>query len=353
MGVTTVNGKIKKEDLGVTLPHEHLFINSMYEFKSPKETVAEKLSNQKLTIQNLYLAINNPWYIKDNLLLDNEKLAASELVKFKEVGGSTIIEVSSIGCGRSPEAIRNVSNITGVNIIMGCGYYLEETLPHWIFKKSKSELVKEIINEIQYGIKGTNIKPGIIGEIGIGNSIGIWEKKSLEIAVKVQKETGLAISIHIQAVPTILNFNGELLGIEVLDFIEKAGANLNKVVIGHTDAKVEIRYIKKIINYGAYAELDHFSKDLYFENNDFIMDRDMDRVIAIKELIDCGLVRKILISQDTVFKTDLTSYGGQGYGHILNNIVPLMLKKGIKREDIDTIIVKNPAELLNIDEKYL
>ena len=79
----------------------------------------------------------------------------------------------------------------------------------------------------------------------------------------------------------------------------------------------------------------------------------MDRVIAIKELIDCGLVRKILISQDTVFKTDLTSYGGQGYGHILNNIVPLMLKKGIKREDIDTIIVKNPAELLNIDEKYL
>ena len=248
MGITTVNGKIKKEDLGVTLPHEHLFINSMYEFKSPKETVAEKLSNQKLTIQNLYLAINNPWYIKDNLLLDNEKLAASELVKFKEVGGSTIIEVSSIGCGRSPEAIRNVSNITGVNIIMGCGYYLEETLPHWIFKKSKSELVKEIINEIQYGIKGTNIKPGIIGEIGIGNSIGIWEKKSLEIAVKVQKETGLAISIHIQAVPTILNFNGELLGIEVLDFIEKAGANLNKVVIGHTDAKVEIRYIKKIIN---------------------------------------------------------------------------------------------------------
>lgn len=352
MAIITVNGEIKKEDLGVTLPHEHLFISSMYEFKGPYEAVKEKISNQKLTIKNLYFAINNPWSIKDNLLLNDEKLATSEVVKFKEVGGSTIIEVSSIGCGRSPKAIRNVSINAGVNIIIGCGYYLEETLPQWVFKKSKSDLIKEIINEIYYGIRGTNIKPGIIGEIGIGSNLGIWEKKSLEIAVKVQKETGLAISIHIQAVPTISNYKNRPLGIEVLNFLEKAGADLNKVIIGHTDAKVDLKYIKKIINHGAYAELDHFSKDFYFENNDFLMDRDVDRVIAIKKLIDSGFVGKILISQDTVFKTDLTAYGGQGYTHILNNVIPLMLKKGISRQDIDTIMIKNPAELLNIDKRY-
>ncbi len=353
MAVITVNGEINKESLGITLMHEHLFVDSRFEYKSFQEIVKEELGKQKVNISNLHLLKKNPYIVEDNLFLSDENLAVSELLEFKKSGGGTILEVSSIGIGRSPVAIKNVSTITGINIIMGCGHYLEETLPDWVFKKSEKELIKEIVSEIHYGVDKTNIKPGIIGEVGIGPIIEEWDKKSLRVSAKVHQETGLPISVHIQAVPSVSNFSGGLNGVEVLNILEKSGVNLNKVVICHTDAKIDIKYIKNIIDLGAYAEFDHIGKEFYYEESDFLMDRDMDRVHAIKELIESGYAKRILISQDLCYKTDLTAYGGFGYSHILNNIVPIMLKKGIKREDIDNIMIKNPMSLLDVGEKYL
>ena len=78
------------------------------------------------------------------------------------------------------------------------------------------------------------------------------------------------------------------------------------------------------------------------------MDSDMDRVEALAELVRSGYEKRILISQDVCFKTDLVAYGGWGYAHILNNVVPMMVKRGISRESIHTIMVSNTAELLDI-----
>ena len=66
-----------------------------------------------------------------------------------------------------------------------------------------------------------------------------------------------------------------------------------------------------------------------------------------------GYNEKILISQDICLKTDLTAYGGLGYAYILNDFIPLLIKKGVTREAINKIMVNNPAELLDIEEKYL
>lgn len=349
MSIITVNGEINKKDLGITMMHEHLFLSSMFEFMDSEEITQKNLSDQKINIKNLYLLRKNPWLLKDNLILSDENIAAEELMEFKKAGGNTIVEQSSIGIGRSPKSLLNISRITGLNIVMGCGFYLKETQNNLVLSSSKSQLMKEVVNEINYGVGKANIKPGIIGEIGVSSTIEEWDKKSLEVAAGAQKETGLAISIHIQAVPTIPGFKGDLMGIKALGILEKAGAKMDKVCICHTDAKIDIRYIKKILDFGAYVELDHFSKDLYFEDNDFLMDRDFDRIIAIKELIDCGYINKILISQDNCFKTDLINFGGQGYAHILNNIIPAMMRKDITKKEINTIIIKNPSEFLDVN----
>jgi phosphotriesterase-related protein len=39
-------------------------------------------------------------------------------------------------------------------------------------------------------------------------------------------------------------------------------------------------------------------------------------------------------------------YGGHGYAHILRNIVPQMLVRGITREQIHTMLVENPKRIL-------
>ncbi len=53
-----------------------------------------------------------------------------------------------------------------------------------------------------------------------------------------------------------------------------------------------------------------------------------------------------LISSDMCKKHRLRSYGGPGYAHILENIVPLMKEKGISENNIHSILLENPKKLL-------
>ena len=53
-----------------------------------------------------------------------KKLAIKEAVRFKLAGGCTIVEMSSIGLSRDPLGLARISRATGLNIIMGTGFYL-------------------------------------------------------------------------------------------------------------------------------------------------------------------------------------------------------------------------------------
>lgn len=351
MSVVTVNGKVKKEELGITLPHEHLFVDLRYIYKETSEIMQREKGKEKLNIKNLNIVRRNPLLIEDNLFLSNEKLILDELLEFKKAGGKTIVDLTTDDIGRSPLSIKNISNILGINVVMGCGYYMKSTLPSDIFKRKDTDLTKELIKEINYGVRGTGIKPGIIGEVGMSHVIGEWEERLLRIVAEVHKESGLPISVHILAVP-VLGSLGKLQGLKVLKILEKAGVELDRVIICHVDAKIDMAYIRDVLDKGSYIEFDHFGPDYYIEDSDFLLDRDFDRINAIRELIGLGYLKKILISQDICLKTDLISYGGFGYGHILNNLVPIMKKKGIDQDAINTIMVKNPQEILDIDEKY-
>jgi phosphotriesterase-related protein len=353
MPVITVNGIVNWIELGLTLPHEHLFMDLSFVCETSEEAGKKKYFNEKISLNNLHLLKYDQGALKDNLILDDEETAVVEVSKFRTAGGKTIVEQSSIGAGRSPQSLKNISKRTGINIVMGGGYYLKQSLPDEILRTGESELIIKMVNEIRFGADGTGIRPGMIGELGIGPKIEAWDKKLLKAAAKTQTETGLPISIHIQAVPVLSGFSGRLNGIDVLNILEKSGADINKTVICHTDARIDLEYIRNIIDFGAYAEFDHFGKDFYYPQTGFLMDRDIDRLAALKELIDLGLTRKVLISHDVCLKTDLTAYGGQGYAHLLNGIVPMMIKNGIAGEDINTIMVENPKKLLDIEEKYL
>ena len=323
MAVMTVSGPVPKEALGVTLPHEHFFIDVRWACATTTEATGVALLEEPLTMRRLGALKRNPTVMKDNLFLSDPDLMAAEAMEFRKAGGRTIVDQSSVGTGRSPMAIRNLANVTGINVVMGCGFYLHGGLP-----------------------------ATIIGEIGVRPSIEDWERKSLRVAAQAHRESGLPISIHVQAVPTIPGFTGEPNGLAVLDLLEEYGVRPDKVIISPTDAKIHLEYMKAIMDRGAYAEFDHIGEEFYIDSADFHMASDMDRVQALAELVGSGCVQRILISQDVCFKTDLVAYGGWGYGHILNNVVPMMLKRGISRESIHTIMVSNPADLLDVESTH-
>jgi phosphotriesterase-related protein len=352
MAIMTVSGPVPKESLGVTLPHEHFFVDLRWACEKPTETARVTLWEEPVTMCRLGTLKRNPLVIKDNLVLSNPDLMMTEVLEFKKAGGKTVIDQSSVGAGRSPTAIRDMANLTGINIVMGCGFYLKGGLPAAIIDENEEKLVQTVLEEIRFGVGDTGIRPGIIGEIGVRPTIEEWERKSLRVAAKAHCESGLPISIHVQAVPAIPGFVNKPNGLAVLDLLEEYGVRLDKVIISHTDAKINLDYIKAIMDRGAYAEFDHIGEEFYIDSAGFRMDSDLDRVEALAELVGSGYEKRILISQDVCFKTDLVAYGGWGYAHILNNVVPMMIRHNISRESIHTLMVGNPADLLDVDSKY-
>jgi phosphotriesterase-related protein len=353
MAVITVNGPVDKEALGITLTHEHLFVDLSFTFKEPADPALRAYRNKDVSPADLRVLKYELGAIKSNLILDNAGLAAAELAYFRRAGGGAIVEQSSFGAGRREKEIRSISRRTGLHVVVGGGFYVRESLPASIVGASEDTLARRMIQEMEAGIGGTGIRPGIIGEIGISAQIGEWDGKVLRAAARAQKETGRPISVHIQAVPTLREFSGALNGLEALGILEKAQADLNRVIVCHTDARIDLEYLRAIISRGSYAELDHFGKDFYFTESGFLMDRDMDRVQAVRQLVEDGRTERVLMSQDVCLRTDLVAYGGFGYGHILEHIVPVMKRNGINAEAIQTIMVENPQRLLDVKADYV
>jgi phosphotriesterase-related protein len=347
----TVSGPVPKEALGVTLTHEHLFIDLRWACLPPAGAVEAALLEEPVSMRRLGALRRDPLRMKDNLLFSDPELMAAEALEFKKAGGRTIVDQSSVGTGRSPEAIRNLANLTGLNVVMGCGFYLFGSLPAATINESEAKLAEMVLREIRHGVGDTGIRPGIIGEIGVRPDIEDWERKSLRVAAQAHRESGLPISVHVQAVPTIPGFADTPNGLQALDLLEKHGVPPDRVIISHTDAKIHLGYMKAIMDRGAYAEFDHIGKEFYLDSADFIMDSDWDRVQALAELVAGGYEKRLLVSHDFCFKMDLVAYGGWGYAHLLNNIVPMMVRRGIGRQAIQTIMADNPARLLDVEGK--
>jgi phosphotriesterase-related protein len=102
----TVSGPVPKEALGVTLTHEHLFIDLRWACLSPEGAVQAALQEEPVSMRRLGILHRDPMLLKDNLVFSDPELMAAEALEFKKAGGRTIVDQSSVGTGRSPEAIR-------------------------------------------------------------------------------------------------------------------------------------------------------------------------------------------------------------------------------------------------------
>lgn len=344
MSIQTVAGIIEPEDLGVTLPHEHLFLdlrNQFTEFSDPEKNAVSK---QNVNINNLGRLRLNPYAVKDNLVLEDMDAAVEEALLFKKAGGQTIIECTSIGIKRQPEKLLELAQRTGLHIVAGSGYYTQDTHPEKMAEWSPEEIAEQIVIEFVDGINGSDIKAGVIGEIGTSQQIHPDEKKNLLAAAIAFKKVNAPIHVH--------TYPWGKAGLEAIDVLISNGVDPDKIVVCHLDVEPDIHYIEAVVQKGVYVEFDNFGKEFVIEPSERgfaggIFIRDLDRVRIIRQLINRGFTNRLLITNDICLKTMLCCYGGWGYAHILNNIVPLMLSEGIDQAIIDQIIIDNPRNLFS------
>lgn len=339
----TVNGKLAKEDLGIVMPHEHIFIDLTTFYSNKKIEGIDNAATVKVEIGNLGILDRDPYAFRDNLIIDNIKIQIDEIMRFKKAGGSTVVDATSIGIGRNPVLLKKIAMATGLNIVVGSGYYVESTHPEYIGKMEAEEIANFIERDFTLGIDNTGIKAGVIGEIGISEVFTENEKKVLRASAIAQKHTGAGILVHIN--PWTVS------GVEAAQIVLDCGVDPQKVCICHVDVEGREEYIEELLKMGIFIEFDNFGKEYYVDKKVrrpgyglFISDT--KRVDIIRRLIAKGYLKQILLSCDVCLKTLLRTYGGWGYDHLLVNILPMMEEAGITKEQIDCMLKTNPAEFL-------
>lgn len=328
--INTVLGEIDERKLGVCSSHEHVFIDMR---KCVDITGNEgKHFYEKVDMSNRVETFSDPYGILDNALLEGVADAVCEMNYFKEYGGNTVIDCTLDEIGRDPLALREVSEQSGVNIVLGCGHYYHKAHFPYVKNATVEELAEEMRRDILVGIGDSGIKAGVIGEIGTSATVSDDEKKVLRAAGIVGAETGKAIHVHTD----LYTENGY----EIVDILTKEGAAPEKICIDHVDVKLRPDYIRDLLNMGVYVEFDDFGKE-FFSDGERRFAYDLERILLLRRLIDEGYGKKILICNDICLKTMWKKYGGLGYAHILRDVRKMAVKNGISEEIYDSMLTEN------------
>lgn len=338
--VIAAGGPIGVDRLGVILPHEHVLIDlDCYWDPAGSEEAADP--DRPVTMELLgRLRFDPVGVTRSNLRLDEEEVALHELKLFKESGGSAIVDLTPRGTNPRPQRVAELARQAHVHLILGTGYYLSSTHPAEIAEWSEEQIAGRLASDVTEGFGESALRAGIIGEIGTSDPITESETRILRAAAMAQRDTGVSLNVHLQE----WGANGHT----ILDLIESADGDVTRTVLSHLDSRLDIEYHRSLLDRGAWVEYDLFGTEEYRIREGRRNPTDEERLEAITELMKMGFGDRLLLSSDVCTKTQLVSYGGPGYGHLLSNVVPRLSSAGFSIDDVQALIESNPARMLAV-----
>jgi len=310
--VQTVLGSIPASKLGFTLPHEHICPSSA----GLMQTWPELFGGRANFIAKVV-----------------DKLKA-----LKEEGGvSTIVDCTTADIGRDIRLLEEVSRKSGVQIVACTGHWLFPSLS--MQARTADELAQFFGLEIERGIEGTGIKPGVIKVATDHEGVTPFLEKALRAAARASKATGVPVTTHTNAADRI--------GEKQAEIFEQEGLSPASVCLGHCDDSTDMSYLTGLTKRGYTIGMDHISWGTRGEK--FLSWQ--QRAETIKKLVDAGFGDRIFVSHDWYFGTSLAPTGAMdamdkmnpdGMLLISRKAIPYLKQLGVSEQQIRTISVENP-----------
>jgi phosphotriesterase-related protein len=313
--VNTVSGPIDTADLGFTLMHEHIIVQS----PNVKENfpVADRAAEIKKAIDK----------VKD----------------VQSRGVKTLVDLTP-GDWRDIPFVQEVVEATGMQVIVATGIYWE--VPHYfraISQRTVDHFAELFVGDIEKGITDTGVKAGIIkcasDEPGVTPDV----ERILRASAKAHRATGVPISTHTHAAS-----RG---GLPQQDVFESEGVDLSRVVIGHSGDSEDIEYLKRLIERGSYIGMDRFGIDLFLPTD--------KRVATIAKLCEMGYAEKMVLSHDASCYFDWydrallqQSVPDWHFNFIPDRVIPALREAGVNEEQITTMTVDNPRRVFERQGAY-
>ena len=297
----TVTGPVAVGELGVTLPHEHIFVD---------------LSKVNRNIATLF---------------DDLERMVHETGRFRDAGGGTLVDVTPRNVGRRPELLHVVAERTGLNVVMSTGWYREPWYEPIVTRSSVDACAAMLVEEITSGVTGTDIRAGIIGEMGTDDAwLTPLEERGFRAAARAHLRTGLTITTHA--------FGCDV-GLRQLDLLMEEGVPPGRVIVGHCDTWLDPGYLDALLDRGAWIQFDTIRV-----RNEWDFARRADQ---LERIVRAGQGHQVLLSQDICFRDLLATNGGRGYTCLLDDFLPWLVARGtIDGPTARRFVTHNPQRAL-------
>ena len=311
MTVMTVTGPIPAEQLGITTIHEHLFSDLTRDYSS------------------------------GDRILNNPELTYQELMLFKNAGGTTVVDQTTGGLKghdndilttKHPLAVREMAERTGLNIVLGTGWYREPYYEKRLYRMKTNDIADELVTDVEQGIEGTDVRAGLLGEIGAHFTwVSPVEERMFRAVARAHEQTGITIATHALFWPV---------GLDELDLLEEEGVDLKRVIVGHCQSFPDHSYHAEIAKRGAFVAFDGLGS-----TNAYNIETGLG---LIKQMVDAGLTKHLLVGHDVCHRHDYVAFGGRkGYSYIPSEFPNDLKRMGVSDSDIQQMTVDNPQRALS------
>lgn len=308
--IITVNGLISPDKLGKTLEHEHVLVDF---------SGAENYHPEDYKQQEAYERI------------------LPELLKIKAYGVNSFVECTPHYVGRDVRLLKRLADSTDMHILTNTGFYGAQDnkfIPENVLEMPAEAIAEFYIAEFNQGIEGTGIKPGFIKTAVNRKPLSTFHATLVRAAAIAHKATGLTIMSHTG--PAIAAF-GEL------EILQEEGVSPKAFIWTHASDEKDWENLVKAAKMGAWISLDK-----YGWNKD---DLEGNVLVYLK---DQGVLDKILISHDAGwYEPTNPDKRFTPYTAIFQTLIPNLKTKGFSDEDIDQLLVKNPANAFTVNKRFL
>jgi len=308
--VVTVSGRHPVPTLGVVDAHDHLFLDS------------PALAGQAI---------------------DDVDRVTDEVLDARATGISCIVEMTPIGLGRNPAAMRRVAEATGVAIIAATGYHRDAHYPagHWVHTATVETLADRIVTDLERGMHPADwldpalpLDPARAGAIKGGASyhrITRGERRRLEAIAGAAATTGAAVLVHSEVGTA---------GHDIVDLLEAGGVRATRIALAHLDRNPDPEIHAELAGRGVTLEYDTIGRTKYHPDS-VVLD-------LIETVSAAGHLERIVLGLDLGMRAYFRSYdGGPGLRYLMTAFVP-RLRRRMGDAAVDRILVQNPARLYAI-----
>lgn len=313
--INSVSGPLDTADLGFTLMHEHIMV------QSPG--------------------------VKDNFaVFDRETELANAVQKLKDVQGrgvKTLVDLT-VGNWRDIPFVKEAVAASGMQVIVATGLYWE--VPYY-FRAQSGRSIEHIADlftrDITDGIMDTGVKAGVIkcatDEPGVTQDV----ERILRAAAKAHRATGAHISTHTHAASEV--------GLKQQDIFEDEGVDLGRVVIGHSGDTKDTGYLRKLCDRGSFIGMDRFGIDIFLPTS--------QRVDVVKQMCELGYANRMVLSHDAACYFDWVDPNLRqsmlpkwSFNHISDDVLPALREAGVSEDDITAMTVGNPRRVFEMQGAY-